>query len=98
MNLSVAEEARVFEAGDQTQHARLLAEFQVILEADEVVGIGTQIFLAQLYDGVRHSAGARVFEADWLHGAETERVASAARDLFDGQAAFEVVEILPVFL
>ena len=98
MDLAVAQEAGMLEAGDQAQHAGLLAEFEVILKADEVVGIGAQIFLAQLHGRIRDSSGARIFQADRLHGAEAQRVAAAARDLFDGQAAFEVVQVLPIFL
>ena len=38
VNLAVAEECRVFEAGDEFQDTILFAELQVILEADEVGG------------------------------------------------------------
>ena len=55
VNLPVAQEARILESGDQAQDAGLLAELQMILKSDEVVGIGAQIFLAQLHDCVRHS-------------------------------------------
>ena len=42
-------------------------------------------------------AGARIAQADGLHGAEAQRVAAAAGEHLDGQAAFEVVELLPLF-
>ncbi len=96
MNLAVAQELRVLQAGDQPQHARLLAELQVVLKADQVVGVGAQIFLAQLHHGVGHVAGARIAQAHRLHRAEAQGVAAAARDLFDRQAALEVVQVLPV--
>ena len=35
-----SEEGCVFEAGDKAEDAVLLAELQVVLEADEVVGVG----------------------------------------------------------
>ncbi len=40
MDLAVAQEGRVFEAGDEAEDAGLLAELEVVLEADEVVGVG----------------------------------------------------------
>ena len=45
MYLPVAQKARILQPRNQPQHARLLAEFQVILEADQIVGIRSQIFL-----------------------------------------------------
>ena len=95
--MSVAEKAGVLEAGNEAQHAGLLAEFQVVLEADQVVGVGAQVFLPQLDDGVGHLSGARIVQADGFHGAEAQRVAAAAGDFFDGQAAFEVVEFSQSF-
>ena len=41
--------------------------------------------------------GARIAQADRLHRPEAQRVAAAARDLFDRQAALEVVQVLPIF-
>jgi hypothetical protein len=48
MDLAVAQEGRVLEAGDHAQDARLLAELEVVLEADEVVAVGAEVFLAEL--------------------------------------------------
>ena len=92
VDLAVAEEGGVFEAGDEAEDAVLFAEFEVVLEADEVVAVGAEVFLAELDDGVGPAAGFGVGEADGLHGAEAEGVAAAAGGLFDGEAAFEVVE------
>ena len=90
MDLAEAEELGVLEAGDQAQDARLFAELHVVLEADQVEALGAQVFLAELHDGPGAAAGARVGQAHGLHGAEAQGVAAAARDLFDGQAGFEV--------
>ena len=92
VDLAVAEERCVFEAGDEAEDAGLLAELEVVLEADEVVAVGAEVFLAELDDGVGPAAGLGVGEADGLHGAEAEGVAAAAGGLFDGEAAFEVLE------
>src|SRR5436305_8640928 len=54
MDLSIAQKSCVLKSRNETQHARLLPEFQVILETDEVVGIGTQVLTAKLYDRIRH--------------------------------------------
>ena len=97
MNLPVAEEARVFKAGNEAQHAGLIAPLEVVLKADEVVAVGAQVFFAQLHDGPGSFAGAWVAQADGLHGAEAQGVAAAAREHFNGQAALEVFELLPLF-
>ena len=96
MNLPVAQEARVFQAGNQAQHARLLAELEMVLEADQVVAVGAQVLLAQLHHGPGRLAGARIAQAHRLHGAEAQRVAAAAGQHLDGQAAFEIVQLLPL--
>jgi hypothetical protein len=46
VDLAVAEEGGVLEAGDEAEDAGLLAELEVILKADEVVAVGAQVFLA----------------------------------------------------
>ncbi len=92
VDLAVAEERCVFEAGDEAEDAGLLAELEVVLEAYEVVAVGAEVLLAELDDGVGPAAGFGVGEADGLHGAEAEGVAAAAGGLFDGEAAFEVLE------
>ena len=96
MDLPVAQEAGVFQARNQPQHARLVAVFQVILKADQVVGVGTQVFLPELHHGVRPAAGARIVQAHGLHGPKAQRVPSAAGNLFDRQAAFKVIQVFPV--
>jgi len=95
--LAVAQEARVLKSRNEAQDAGLVAPFQVILEADEVVAVGAQILFAQLNDGPRSLAGARIAQADGLHGAESQSVAAAAGEDFNRQAAFEIVELLPLF-
>ena len=50
----------VFEAGDEAEDSGLLAELEMVLEADEVVAVGAEVFLAELDDGVGRLTGARV--------------------------------------
>ena len=96
MDLPIAQEPRVLKAGNQPQHARLVAIFQVILEADQVVGVGAQVFLAQLHHRIRPFAGTRIVKPHGLHGAKTQGVTPAPPNLFDRQTAFKVVQLLPV--
>src|SRR5205085_5915167 len=46
MNLSIAQESGILQSRDQAQNSCLLAVLQMILKADNVVGVGRQIFLA----------------------------------------------------
>src|SRR5438309_2011466 len=91
VDLAVAEESGVFEAGNEPQDAALFSVLQVVLEADEVVAVGAEVLLAKLDDGVGPAAGFGVGEADGLHGAEAQGVAAAAGGLLDGEAPFEVL-------
>ena len=92
VDLAVAEEGGVLEAGDEAKDSLLFGILQVVLEAYEIIGVGPEVLLTELHAGVGPAAGLRVGEADGLHGAETERVAASARGLFDGKAAFEILE------
>src|SRR6185503_19164520 len=53
MNLTEAHELSLLEPRDQTQHSFLFAEFQMVLETDEVVAVGQQVFLAKLHNRPR---------------------------------------------
>ena len=84
----------LLQSGDHAQDARLLAELQMILKSDQVEALGAQILLAQLHDGPRTPAGARIGEAHRLHRSEAQRVAAAARDLLDRQARLEIRRVV----
>ena len=56
VDLSVAEEGGVLEAGDEAEDACLLAELEGVLKADEVVAVGTEVLLAEL-DRRRKASG-----------------------------------------
>ena len=84
-----AHELGLLEARDQPKHARLVAPFDLRLEADEAVVIAGEIVLPQLDDGVRLASGARIDQADRLHRTEPQRVDAAVRHHLDRQAAFE---------
>jgi hypothetical protein len=96
MDLPVAQKTSVFEPGNQSQHARLLTELQMVLESDQVVGVRPQILLPQLHRRIRDAAGPRVFQSDRLHGAEAQSVATPPRNLFNGQTTFKIIQLLPL--
>src|SRR6266496_3049834 len=93
MNLAVAEELRILKTRDHAHDARLLAELQMVLKAHEIVGVGTEILLPKLHHRIGTLPRARVEESYGLHRAESQSVAPAACDLFDRQAAFEIIQL-----
>ncbi len=98
MNLPVAQEARILQPWNQPQHPRLLAKLQMILETDQVVAVRAQILLAQLHHGPRRPSGARIAQPHRLHRPKAQRIAAAPRQHLDRQAAFKVVELLPLLV
>src|ERR1022692_2739789 len=90
MNLTEAEELRMFQSRNHAQDAGLLAELQMVLEADQVEAIGAQVFLAELHGGPGTAARARIDQSHGLHGAEAQRIAAAAGEFLDRQASFEI--------
>ena len=77
------------EAGDHAQDAALLGEFEIGLEADEVVETAREIVLPKLNHGIGTPTRAWVTQTDGTHGAEGERVYAALGDDFYGQATFK---------
>src|ERR1041385_7211269 len=96
MDLAITQKSGALQPGNQAEYARLVAVFEVILEADQVVRVGAQVLLPELHDGVGPLAGPWIVKANWLHGPVTQGVAPATCDLFDGQTPFKVVQVLPV--
>src|SRR5712691_6708181 len=90
MDLSEANELCSLESGNQTKHTFLLAELEMVLKTNEVVAVGKQILLPELHDSERLAISARVAKPNRLHRTVTQRVSSATRKLFDGQATLEV--------
>ena len=89
MHHAEADELGALEAGNEPQHARLLAPFDLRLKSHEAEVIAREVVLAQLHGRVRLASRARIREADRLHRTEPQRVAAAVRHDFDRQAAFE---------
>src|ERR1700690_3803627 len=81
MDLPIAQETGAFEARNQPQDTRLLPEFQMVLESDQVVGICPQILLPQLHRCIWYASGSRIFQSDRFHGTEAQSVAAAPGDL-----------------
>ena len=96
MHHAEADELRLLEPGDQPQHTRLLAPFELRLEPDEAEVIAGEIVLPQLHGGEGRAPGARVDETDRLHRPEAQRLAAAMRHHLDRQAALEELLLLEI--
>src|SRR5271165_1876564 len=96
MDLSVTQKLGVFQTGNQPQNTRLLAEFEVVLEAYHIVGVSPQILLAQLYHSVGGTSCSGIAQTHRLHWPEAQRVAATTCYLLDRQTAFEVVQLFPI--
>ena len=84
-------ELGALETGDGAEHARLLAMFELGLEADHVPQRAERIVLAKLHYGVGLHAGlTRVGETDRLHRTVAKRVGAPLRHHLDGEAALEI--------
>src|ERR1044071_6115996 len=94
MNLPVLQELRLFEPWNQPEHARLLAEPEMILEAYEAVGVRENIFLSELNGGVGLPPRARVAQAHRLHRPEAQSVHAAPCQLLNRQARLEPTRLL----
>ena len=84
-------ELRPFEARDHAEDARLLAVFELGLEADDVEQGAERIVLPELHDGVGLD-GRRmgVGQADRLHRPVAQGLAAALGHHLDRQAAVEI--------
>ena len=91
-----AHEFRLLQTGNETQHPRLLAPFELRLKPDEAVMIARQVVLPELHGRIRRPARSRIGKADGLHGPESQRVPAAVRHHFDRQAALEELLLVEV--
>ena len=86
----------MFQSGNQTEHALLLAPLQLRLEADQAVVIAGDVVLAQLHHRVRLPSRVRIDEPDRLHRTEPQRVRSPMGHHFDRETAFEELLLVEV--
>ena len=70
MDLAVTQKPRIFQSGNKAKHPGLRVKFQMVLKADKVIGVRSQIFLSQLDNCVRLLTGAGIAQAYRLHGSE----------------------------
>ena len=87
MHHAVAHKLRVLQAGNQAEHPLLLAEFQVGLEAHQIVHGVLAVLTAQLHIGPGPVAGAGVGQAHRPQGAEAHGVRPAAGHHLNGHTA-----------
>ena len=93
MHHAEPDELGALEPGNQTEHALLLAPFELRLKSHQAVVIAGQVVLAKLHGRIRRAAGARIHEADRLHGPEPQRVLAAMRHHLDRQTPFEKIAL-----
>ena len=86
---AIAQELRVFKAGDHGEDALLLAPLEPRLEADEVIHRPRAVLRAELHDGVGLAPGSGIDEADGLHRSERHHHFPARGHHLDGHAALE---------
>ena len=82
-------ELRLRQPGDQPEHARLLAPFELRLKSDQTEMVAGERVLSQLHDGIRPTPGPGIHESNRFHGTETQRVLTATSHHLDRQASFE---------
>src|SRR5581483_6826909 len=96
VDLPVAQKARVLQPRDHAENPRLLGKAEMVLETDNIVGVGAQVFLPQLHYCIRTLPSARVDQPHRLHRPEAQRIPPPPGDLLNRQAAFEIVQVFPI--
>ena len=94
MHHPVADILRIFEGGDYGEHPLLLPEFEVGLEAHQVIDAALGVVLAQLHHGVGLPPGGGVLEAPGLQGAVPEGVFPPPGHHLHGHTTFKDVLVL----
>src|SRR5471032_2657328 len=94
VDLAEPQELRLFQARNQPQHPRLVAEFHVVLKADQVETLGAQVFLPKLHHGIWTPASAWIAQPHRFHRPEAERVPAAPRNFLNRQAGFKILGIV----
>ena len=89
MHYAVTHELRVFQPRYHRKDALLLAEFQVRLEAHEIVHRAVPVLLAELNNGVGALPRARVGESHGLHAAVADALETAFCQHFHRHAALK---------
>ena len=94
MHHAVTDKFRIVQRGDHRKDALLLREFQVRLEADDVIDAALRVVAPELHHGIRLLPGLRVLQADGLQRPVAQRVKAAPRHDFNRHAALEDLRIL----
>src|SRR5712692_4212920 len=94
MDAAEAEKLRLREPGNRAKDSLLRAGLQSGLEAHEIPHLRRAVFLTQLHHRIWLASGLRIDEADRLHRPKAQRLDPALRHLLDGQAAFEVRDLV----
>jgi len=93
VNAAHSREARVFQAGNRPEDARLLRPGQLGLKAHQIEKRAGGFFPAQLDDRKRPQAGVRMDEPHRLHRTEGQRVFPPRGQHLHREAAFKVPDV-----
>ena len=95
MHDAVAQKLRLAQGGDHAEHPPLFGEFEVGLEADQIIGGGGGVFFAQLQYRVRALAVV-IVQSHGLEHAEAQRIFAAGRHDLDGHTALEHLPLVKI--
>ncbi len=93
---AIPHEFRVFETGNHTKNAPLIAPFHPRLEAHQAPKCAFLILLSKLDDGIRTPSGARIRQSNRLHGSIGESFCAASGEFFNGNAHLEEDRLLGI--
>src|SRR5947209_16534382 len=77
VDLPIAEKPRVLKSRNETQHARLLREFQVVLEAHQVIRVSPQVLVTKLHDRIRKCSRSGIAKSHRFHRTKPQGNATA---------------------
>ena len=94
MHHAVTDKFRVFQTGNHGKYPLLLAEFQVGLEAHQIVHALGGVVLPQLHHGIRLMTGGGISQPNGLHGAVAQGIHPPPRHDLHRHTALKDVFVL----
>ena len=94
MHHAVTDKFRVFQTGNHGKYPLLLAEFQMGLEAHQIVHALGGVVLPQLHHGVRLMTGGGISQPNGLHGAVAQGIHPPPCHDLHGHTTFKDVFVL----
>src|SRR5919108_5912251 len=89
-----AQKFSLFQAWDEPKHALLLGVSHLRLKTHQVKSAAHLVLAAQLRDSVKVAASLTIDQSHRPHRSISERIETAAGDLFDGQTGLKIARLL----